>query len=110
MNTLSDLETVYRNEKEVERNRTFFSHVKTETEALFSLLDVWEKKATQLAQEKRISIFPQQVTATTDNMQALIMHSYYKDVRKRRYMEIQQACQYIFSQCIEENNDDKGIN
>lgn len=102
MNVLPSLEAIYRDEKEVERSRSYFSHVKSETETLFNLIDTWEEEATILVENKELSIFKEQITATKENMQALIMHSYYKDVRKRQYMEIIQACDYIFSQCMKE--------
>lgn len=103
MDNLSVLEAKYRDGKEVERSRDYFTYVKSETEELFNLIDLWEEQATTLVNKHELSIFTEQITATKENMQALIMHSYYKDVRKRQYMEIIQACEYIFSQCLEEN-------
>lgn len=98
---LPELEETYRNDVKVERSKEFFNDVKEQTMEYFSLLDAWEESAYKLVREGRIDIFPQQIDATKENMQALMMHSYYKDVRKRKYMEIKQACHYIFMQSLE---------
>lgn len=97
---LKSLEETYLEEGTVERSGPFFRYVKKETEDVFKLLDAWEGTALRLSEEGRAAVFPQQIDATIDNMKALIMHSYYKDVRKRRYMEIQKACDYVFNQSI----------
>lgn len=102
VDNLSVLEAKYRDNKEIERSRDYFIYVKSETEELFNLIDLWAEQATSLVQKHKLSLFTKQITATKENMEALIMHSYYKDVRKRQYMEISQACDYIFSQCLEE--------
>src|SRR5690625_2675313 len=98
---LPELEETYRDEEKVERKREIFEHVRKATEEYFTLLDAWEESAHILSKEGRILVFPQQIDATKENMQALIMHSHYKDVRKRKYMEILQACHYIFTQSLE---------
>lgn len=99
---LTSLEEIYRSEVDVERSREFFNEIKPEVEVYLSLLEKWGEMARQLSVVGEIQVFPQQIDATVDNMKALIMHSFYKDVRKRRYMEIKQACYYIFMQSMEE--------
>lgn len=101
IDTLTSLEEVYRSEEEVERSREFFNEIKPKVESYLILLESWGKATHQLASAGKLQVFPQQIDATIDNMKALIMHSFYKDVRKRRYMEIKQACYYIFMQSIE---------
>ncbi len=102
IHALELLESIYRNEEEVKRDRTFFLHVKRETTDYFNWLENWKTAALDLAFERKITVHPGQIDATVDNMKALIMHSYYKDVRKRRYMDIKNSCSLVFLQSIEE--------
>ena len=102
---LTTLESIYRNDLPVERSREFFNKIKPEAEQYLVLLSDWEKQARLLTQKGVLKIFPQQIDATVDNMKALIMHSYYKDVRKRRYIEIKKSCYYIFTESMEELSD-----
>jgi|SRR5690625_2127450 len=102
---LDTLEETFREEREVERDRNYFHYVKNETNDYFILLDEWEKAALALAEEGRTKVYPEQISTTIENMKTLIMHSYYQDVRKRRYMEIKKSCHYIFILSIEEMNE-----
>lgn len=65
----------------------YFFQLKKETAQLFSLLDEWENAVLLTLKEKPLKIFEHQITATKDNIEVLVMHSYYKDIRKRLYME-----------------------
>lgn len=85
------------NEKpENKRDYEFFSYVKDKTTPIFLLIDEWEQSANELIQKREISIHPQQVASTKDNFELLLLHSYYIDVKKKRYMELYQAIQYVF--------------
>ncbi len=101
INALTVLEEIYRNEVVVERSRSYFYEIKPEVDKYFDLIDTWGELAHQLFGEGMLAVYPQQIDATVDNMRVLIMHSYYKDVRKRRYMEIRQSCYYVFTQSID---------
>lgn len=100
---LESLELIYRNEEEVNRDRDFFNYVKQETKTYFTLLENWKTLALNLSMERKISIVPAQIDATVDNIKALILHSYYKDVRKRQYMNIKKSCNLVFIQSLDEN-------
>lgn len=84
------------------RDKAFFLQVKEETTPIFELLGEWEEEALLAVQQRQLSLHPQQITSTKENMDLLIMHSYYKDLRKRRYMEYCKSIQYIFDQTIKE--------
>src|SRR5699024_2651346 len=92
IHALDLLEDKYRSETDVDRSRSYFNNIKPEVETYLNFLEEWGELAHQLSEQGLLTIFPQQIDATIDNMRALIMHSYYKDVRKRRYMEMKQSC------------------
>lgn len=108
---LDVLEQVFLTEKSVKDERAFFEHVQVETEPIFTMLETWNE-AVLLKITRQELYFPTALIASTKgNMQALVMHSYYQDVRKRRYMEINQTCFYVFSKLLGEMQREKrGIN
>ena len=83
-------------------DRIFFTKMKTETEPIYQLLDKWEQLAMTSVKNREVSIHPQQVQSTKENYELIILHSYYIDVRKRRYMEIYQSIQYISEQILQD--------
>jgi|SRR5690625_1064324 len=89
------------------KGREFFQMVKKETEPVFDLLERWEKESLQVISLGKSTLHPQQITSTKENMEALLLHSYYLDVRKRRYMEMYKSCFYIFSQMLKEMHDER---
>src|SRR5699024_12325755 len=62
----------------------FFSNVRQQTEPIFQLLELWEETALQTIKTERFNVHPQQIISTKENMQLLLMHSFYKDVRDRK--------------------------
>lgn len=88
--------------KPMKVDKAFFEYVKKEIDPYYALIDQWESRVTQLIKQNKISLHHHQVTATVDNVRALFLHSYYIDIRKRRYMEIYKSCDYIFNQLLKE--------
>ncbi|RDW22073.1 DUF1798 family protein [Oceanobacillus chungangensis] len=82
------------------KDRSFFEKVKEETTPIYDLIATWEEDALQTVKEKKITVHPQQVISTRENMELLIMHSYYKDARRKRYMELYNSVLYIYDQVI----------
>src|SRR5690625_1001661 len=107
LNHLSVLKEKFENNEPPSSNRSFFLFVKEETTSVFQLLEKWEKITLETIQNQNSSLHPQQITSTKENMEALLLHSYYIDVRKRRYMEMNKSCRYIFNQLIKELEDEK---
>jgi len=86
-----------------EKNREFFNAIRKEADETFNLLDGWVKQATVLVEQKEIKVLHlQQIEATKENVESLVLHSYYKDTRKRRFIEIYKSCYYIFAQVLKE--------
>lgn len=84
-------------------DRAFFTKMKTETTPIYQLLDEWEQLAMASVKNREVPIHPQQIQATKENFELIILHSYYIDIRKRRYMELYQSIQYIFEQILQDS-------
>lgn len=80
------------------RDSDFFQKVKSETEPLFVLAKEWEKQALDAVKQRKIHVHPQQVEATRENFELILLHSYYIDVKRQRYMELIQAIDYVCDQ------------
>ncbi|WP_440895700.1 DUF1798 family protein [Amphibacillus sp. Q70] len=73
----------------------FFQMVKKETEPLFKLSERWEKVALAAIKKRELLVHPQQIESTRENFELILLHSYYIDVKPKRYMELQQAVNYV---------------
>ncbi|GAA0600082.1 hypothetical protein GCM10009001_15590 [Virgibacillus siamensis] len=87
------------------RDKEFFLMVKSQTEPIYQMLDHWEEEALAMVQERKVSLHPHQVTSTKENMGLLLMHSYYIDVKRKRYMELNHSVNFIFDQLINDLHD-----
>ncbi|GGA61577.1 YppE family protein [Ornithinibacillus halotolerans] len=82
------------------RDKDFFEMVKNNTDPIYELLAKWEELALSIIKESKISVHPNQIVSTRENMELLLMHSYYIDVRRRRYMELYKSVLYVFDQLL----------
>lgn len=98
-------QTFNQNEEVSIQSRSAFEYVKKETEPIFSTLENWEKLTIAEINKGQLMMPITIIESTVDNMKAFIMHSYYKDVRKRRYMEIKRSILYVFRLLLKELND-----
>lgn len=89
------------------KDRDFFNMVKQETDPLYQLLDEWEDIALASVKERKVGIHPQQVVSTKENMELLLMHSYFIDTRHTRYMDLYQSVLFIFDQVLSEIKSDE---
>ena len=89
-----------------ENTSDFFNYVKTETEPIFALVKKWEALLAEESTNRKMIIPENIILSTNDNMTALIMHSFYKDVRRRRYMEIKRSCLYTYQSVLKELDDE----
>lgn len=84
------------------RDKVFFTHVRERTSPIYELLALWEENALSFVKQRIINVHPHQVASTRENMELLLMHSYYVDARRKRYMELYKSVLYIFDQIIDE--------
>lgn len=80
------------------RDKHFFLQMKESTKPIYDLLEEWEEKALAFVKDRKVNVHPHQIVSTRENMELLILHSYYVDVRKRRYMELNHSSHYILDQ------------
>lgn len=82
------------------KDKVYFEMVREKTLPVYVLLEKWEELALNVIKASKISVHPNQIVSTRENMELLLMHSYYVDVRRRRYMELHQSVLYVFDQLI----------
>ncbi|QKY69178.1 DUF1798 family protein [Lentibacillus sp. CBA3610] len=101
---LERLKDIYEenNPPESKKDKQFFQMVKEQTAPVYELLEKWEEKALQVVKERKVNLHPQQVASTRENMELLLLNSYYVDVKRRRYMELNHSILYIFDQLLSE--------
>lgn len=89
-------------------DKKFFLNMKEETAPIYELLEEWEQSALSFVQNRRVNVHPQQIISTKENIELILLHSYYIDIRKRRYMEFNQSSHYILDQILSEIEGEKG--
>ncbi len=88
----------YSDPPENKKDREFFLQVKQETEPVYELLNQWEQSALEAVKNREVQVHPHQVTSTRENMELMLMHSYYIDARRKRYMELNNSIHYVLDQ------------
>ncbi|MGP4041302.1 DUF1798 family protein [Gracilibacillus sp. D59] len=81
---------------ENKRDPKFFAFVKDNTEPVFETVDQWYEEALNFVKNRNVKVHPQQVESTEENIKLLLLHSYYVDVKRKRYMELHQSVIYVF--------------
>lgn len=82
------------------KDKQFFLIMKEDTIAIYDLLETWEKDALEVIKDRKVNVHPHQITSTKENMELLILHSYYIDTRRKRYMELNRSSHYILDQLL----------
>ncbi|MFD2760831.1 DUF1798 family protein [Lentibacillus juripiscarius] len=105
---LNKLEEIYNANKppESRKDKAFFQMVKTYTEPIYNLLKDWEDHALYAVKQRHVNLHPQQVTSTKENMELLMMHSFYVDVKRKRYMELNHSIHFILDKLLDELEED----
>lgn len=84
------------------RDRDLFEKVKRETVPVYDMLEKWETAALKFLKEGKGHVHPQQIVSSRDNMELIMMHSYYHDVKLKRYMELNYSVRYVFSLLLDD--------
>lgn len=85
-------------------DKPFFLKMKEETSSIYDLLATWEEQCLAEVKLRNLQVHPHQVHATAENIELLILHSYYKDLRKRKYMEYYNSSHYVCNQVLDSKN------
>ncbi|SFD76783.1 protein of unknown function [Lentibacillus persicus] len=104
MEELERLKNIFEenNPPESKKDKEFFEMVKKETAPIYELLAKWEENTLKVVKERKVNVHPQQVTSTRENMELLLLNSYYVDVKRRRYMELNHSIHFILHQLLTE--------
>lgn len=78
------------------RDRAFFQQVKEETTPAYDMAQKWTEQAIEFVKQHETKVHFQQILSTKDNLELLLMHSYYIDVKLKRYMELNYSVRYVF--------------
>ncbi|WP_138417041.1 DUF1798 family protein [Aquibacillus sediminis] len=91
------------NEKpENKRDRDFFMYVKDQTTPTYEMIQQWQEVALAFVKDRKVQVHPQQIESTSENLELLLMHSYYIDVKRKRYMELHHSIHYVFDRLLED--------
>ncbi len=80
----------------------FFEKVKKETAPLFELNNGWVEQAEIFVKNRGTRVHPNQVKSTHENIEMLILHSYYLDIERKRYKELFQSSHYVLDMIIDD--------
>lgn len=84
------------------RDKAFFLYVKETTEPIYRDLKIWEEDVLDLVKNREVNLHPQQVTSTKENMELLLLHSFYVDIWPKRYMALYKSVYFIFDRLLED--------
>jgi len=84
------------------KDRSFFKQMKEETKPIYELLSEWKSETLKFIANGQSKLFPHQIEATVENIEMIILHSYYIDIRRRFYMEYFNSTIYILEQLLTE--------
>lgn len=96
-NDLHHLKEQFYRQEEIDDEKKFFSEVKAATDPIFERLHAWENQTLLYIQQHKSTIHFNQVIATKENIELLIIHGYFKDMRKRRFMEYYQSSLFVLN-------------
>lgn len=78
----------------------FFNQVKKETKPMFQLNHSWMEDAEAFVKNRKANVHPNQVKSTHENMEMIILHSYYLDVQLKRFKELYQSSHYVLDMIL----------
>ncbi|WP_226579239.1 YppE family protein [Halobacillus litoralis] len=82
------------------KSHEFFSQVKNETAPMFELNNAWMEEAEAFVKNRKARVHPNQVKSTHENMEMIILHSYYLDVPRKRFKELYQSSHYVLDMIL----------
>ncbi|MGP4075287.1 YppE family protein [Halobacillus sp. K22] len=82
------------------KNHAFFKKVKEETSPMFELNSRWSEEAEEYVKNRRASVHPNQIKSTNENIEMIILHSYYVDVHRKRFKELYQSVHYVLDMIL----------
>ncbi|MBM7703315.1 YppE family protein [Metabacillus iocasae] len=89
------------NVHETEAEADFYNEVKPYVDAFFKELDRWEEATKKwIQQAKPQYIHVNQITSTTENLHNVVLQSFYKETREKRFKQMYQANKYVLESIL----------
>ncbi|UOQ46460.1 YppE family protein [Halobacillus salinarum] len=86
------------------KDHEFFERVKSETKPYFEWNQTWREQAEEFVKARDVRVHPNQIKSTHENIEMLILHSYYLDVQRKRYKELFQSAHYVLDMILADLN------
>ncbi|TGB04566.1 DUF1798 family protein [Halobacillus salinus] len=90
-------------------DRELFERVKEETKPMFDLNNSWLENAEVFVKNRHTSVHPNQVKSTHENIEMIILHSYYLDVHRKRFKELYQSVHYVLDMILDDINKNQEV-
>ncbi|MEC2075875.1 DUF1798 family protein [Metabacillus fastidiosus] len=89
----------------------FFEQVKPEFEAITEVARKWKEEAINWVKEKKPKyIHELQIDSTIQNIEQIILQSFYKDTNKQRFTNLHHSVQYVLDSIISETEKSNKVN
>ncbi|ARI77287.1 YppE family protein [Halobacillus mangrovi] len=86
------------------KDHSFFDKVKKETKPMFNLNNTWRDEAETFVKNRKAKVHPNQVKSTHENIEMIILHSYYLDIHRKRFKELFQSAHYVLDMILDDLN------
>ncbi len=81
----------------------FFNEVKPTFELIKDKSDIWEQYASEwIKKEKPKYIHQSQIDSATENLEQVVLQSFYKDINKQRFHNLHHSVEYLLSTMLAE--------
>ncbi|QAS50817.1 YppE family protein [Halobacillus litoralis] len=84
------------------KSHEFFNKVKEDTAPMFELTQTWMEEAEEFVKSRKANVHPNQVKSTHENLEMIILHSYYLDIPMKRYKELYQSSHYVLDMILDD--------
>lgn len=90
-------------EKPEKTESYFYDQVKPNFEMMKDKLNVWEQLALEWIQKKKPKyIHPSQIESAMENVEQVVLQSFYKDINKQRFTNLHHSVEYLLNNIMDE--------
>lgn len=87
-------------------DREAFKHIQKEVTPHFFLFEEWEKAILHDIRSHALPLHPSLIQSTRENMELIIMHSFYHDTTDARFNELVKSVDVVFDMVLREYQHD----
>jgi len=90
-------------EKPEKTEAYFYDQVKPNFEMMKDKSNVWEQLALEWIKEKKPKyIHPSQIESAMENVEQVVLQSFYKDINKQRFNNLHHSVEYLLNNIMDE--------